>query len=290
MSSMTPSRLGRLLFVCAVAATIHGASRADDALVVTASDLVIAERGKAPKYDIVIPAKPTVWQRHAASELRKWTKELTGVELAICEGKGEAPCHVRLIEPEPHLALGDEGFNLRTEKSDVVVRGGRRGMLYGVNELLETYGGIGWFSPWRTVVPKTGVLKVPDSLYDTQRPAFEMRYTDFYWCGDNDWSGQNVEPKREFFVHCRQNGAFKIRLQEKYGGFTDAGLFAGGADRLYAQELGAEGYGHLHSVVIVSGMASHRECIELLARSSFRSSVTAPCGWLRPMGKQPSRA
>ena len=74
MSSMTPSRLGRLLFVCAVAATIHGAARADDALVVTASDLVIAERGKAPKYDIVIPAKPTVWQRHAASELRKWTR------------------------------------------------------------------------------------------------------------------------------------------------------------------------------------------------------------------------
>ena len=147
----------------------------------------------------------------------------------IYKGKGEAPCHVRLIEPEPHLALGDEGFNLRTEKSDVVVRGGRRGMLYGVNELLETYGGIGWFSPWRTVVPKTGVLKVPDSLYDTQRPAFEMRYTDFYWCGDNDWSGQNVEPKREFFVHCRQNGAFKIRLQEKYGGFADAGLFVGGA-------------------------------------------------------------
>ena len=229
MSSMTPSRLGLLLFVCAVAATIHGAARADDALVVTASDLVIAERGKAPKYDIVIPEKPTVWQRHAASELRKWTKELTGVELAICEGKGAAPCHIRLIEPEPHLSLGDEGFNLRTEKSDVVVRGGRRGMLYGVNELLETYGGIGWFSPWRTVVPKTGVLKVPDSLYDTQRPAFEMRYTDFYWCGDNDWSGQNVEPKREFFVHCRQNGAFKIRLQEKYGGFADAGLFVGGA-------------------------------------------------------------
>ena len=50
---------------------------------------------------------------------------------------------MRLIEPEPHLALGDEGFNLRTEKSDVVVRGGRRGMLYGVNEILETYGGIG---------------------------------------------------------------------------------------------------------------------------------------------------
>ena len=27
MSSMTPSRLERLLFVCAVAATIHGAAR-----------------------------------------------------------------------------------------------------------------------------------------------------------------------------------------------------------------------------------------------------------------------
>ena len=31
MSSITPSRLERLLFVCAVAATIHGAARADDA-------------------------------------------------------------------------------------------------------------------------------------------------------------------------------------------------------------------------------------------------------------------
>ena len=52
MSSMTPSRLGRLLFVCAVAATIHGAARADDALVVTASDLVIAARGRVGNTEV----------------------------------------------------------------------------------------------------------------------------------------------------------------------------------------------------------------------------------------------
>ena len=127
---------------------------------------------------------------------------------------------IRLLPPEPWFSLGEDGFNIRAVGNDIEIRGGKRGILYGVYELLETHGGIGWFAPDCTVVPDTGTLKVPDSLYDTQRPAFLVRETDWSFCfvkGDNN---EDVEAKRAFGVRQRLNGGGSIGLKPHLGGMA----------------------------------------------------------------------
>ena len=193
------------------------------------TDIVLAERGKPAEYGIVLPVRPTAQQKFAACELAAWTRRLTGVDLPVCEGKGTLPHGVYLIEPEPQLALGDDGFNLRVVGRDVYVRGGCRGIVYGVYEILETYGGIGWFDPVRTVIPETGVLKVPDSLYDTQKPAFEMRMTDWLWAGDRDWSQPRASQKVDVYVRMRLNGCNNVGLPQEAGGQQEAARLVDGS-------------------------------------------------------------
>lgn len=190
-------------------------------------DLVIAERGKPAAYGIVLPAAPTDSQRFAAKELAEWTRRLTDVELSVSEGGGGLAHNVYLIEPERQLNLGDDGFNIRAVGEDVYVRGGRRGVIYGVYELLETYGGIGWFGPERTVVPTNGVFKVPDSLYDTQKPAFDMRMHDWLWAFDRDYS--KAESKRSFYIRLRMNGTTNANVPDEMGGLADASRIVDGA-------------------------------------------------------------
>ncbi len=86
------------------------------------------------------------------------------------------------------------------------MRGGVRGCLYGAYELLETYGGVGWFASWRTVVPRLERLAVPAALDDVQRPAFTMRMT----------SWQDAL-RGDFAARLRLNGA-RAKLQERHGG------------------------------------------------------------------------
>ena len=54
-----------------------------------------------------------------------------------------------------------------------------RGVLYGVYELLERYGGCRWYASWHTVVPARDAFSVPDDLDDAQAPAFLCR--DVHW-------------------------------------------------------------------------------------------------------------
>ena len=142
------------------------------AVVASAGDFTLAERGKPVKCRIVVPpgAGPSYW--HAAEELRDHVKQMTGVELPVVsawKGKGA----VRLEKPPKEL--GEEGFRICVKGGDLHVIGGKRGVLYGVYELLETYGGCGWYASWRTVVPERDAFRVPNTLDDTQKPAFLLR-------------------------------------------------------------------------------------------------------------------
>ena len=75
------------------------------------------------------------------------------------------------------LNLGDDGFSLKVVEGDLLVTGGNRGVLYGVYELLERYGGCRWYASWHTVVPARDAFSVPDDLDDAQAPAFSPRAT-----------------------------------------------------------------------------------------------------------------
>ena len=149
-----------------------------------ASPLVLAKRGAAAEYAIVVAADADECQRYAAEELRDYVKQLTDVELPIVTNAADA---TSATLPEKAIVLeNDSTRSTRLNNPDAfwlyadgrrlrIVGGGSRGVLYGVYELLETYGGIGWFSSWWTVVPRLEALSVPGNLDDVQKPAFAMR-------------------------------------------------------------------------------------------------------------------
>lgn len=123
------------------------------------------------KCRVVLAADAGANVRYAAEELAGWTEKMTGVKLPVAVGTAEGPCVV-IRQTD---AYGEDGFRLHVQDGRLFVEGGVRGVLYGVYELLETYGGIGWFSPTRTVVPKRDAFAVPTTLDVVQKPTFELR-------------------------------------------------------------------------------------------------------------------
>ena len=180
------------------------------------STLKLAVRGKQATYTIVIPEAASPSQKYAAEELQRYVKELTGVELRVAAdaincvppagGAQLAATATAAIRIELTDEFGTDGFRLTARPPNLLVRGGVRGCLYGVYELLETYGGVGWFASWRTVVPKLERFAVPANLDDEQRPAFKMRMTSWLDATHGD-----------FAARLRLNGA-RAHLEEKHGG------------------------------------------------------------------------
>ncbi len=92
---------------------------------------------------------------------------------------------------------GGDGFSISASGGVVRVEGeSARGALYGVYELLERFGGCGWYAPWRTVVPRRERLEVPDGTFIRERPAFAVRQPSWY----------GVRTNGLFAARCRLNG------------------------------------------------------------------------------------
>ena len=184
-SSLVPSC--RRLTVAVLLQTVFSA------LAHGATELTLAKRDEPAAYVIAVAEDAGPSLKYAAEELRFYVRKLTGVELAAADAR----------ESDDY---GTDGFRLTARPPDLVIRGGVRGCLYGVYELLETYGGVGWYASWRTVVPRLDRLAVPADLDDEQRPAFKMRMTSWLDATHGD-----------FAARLRLNGA-RAHLQEKHGG------------------------------------------------------------------------
>lgn len=162
-----------------------------------ADDLVLAKKGVAPlRNAVLLPNNPTESQRFAAEELASYAKRITGAGLSA-----------RVVIENPDAALGEDGFRLYVAKSKLHIVGGKRGALYGVYEVLERFGGCGWFSSKVEVVPKKRVLSVPADLDVTEKPAFPLRST--------SWSVIMRHP--QMAARLRINGLV-VGMTEKFGG------------------------------------------------------------------------
>ena len=113
-------------------------------------------------------AAPSV--RYAAEELRSHVKMLTGAEPKADISIG--------LSSDP--SLGDDGFEINSKDGVVSVRGGKRGVIYGVYELLERFGGVMWLSPDYTHIPTNGSFSVPTNLHLREKPLFEERLHDAF--------------------------------------------------------------------------------------------------------------
>ena len=179
------------------------------------SVLELAVRGHAPEYAIVRAGDASPSVVYAAEELRDFTERLTGMRLEIVTDTGPLPQKAIVLGrtrhgfPQASQSLGEDGFRLVAQPPHLLVVGSDvRGVLYGVYELLERFGGCRWYASWHTVVPERDVFSVPDTLDDTQVPAFICR--DVHW-----WDYF----KGDFAVRNRANGGMN-GLKDRHGGNT----------------------------------------------------------------------
>ena len=168
--------------------------------------IILAERGQGARYAIVLPENPPPVTQYAADEFQEWTERLTGVRLPIVTNAVlERAVYVGGMD---EADLGEDGFRLKSEGESVrIIGSSTRGVLYGVYELLETYGGIGWFSSWHTVVPKCDKFAVPANLNVRQIPAFEIRDAFFH----------DALYHSEFGARIRMNENLRAPKDEKFG-------------------------------------------------------------------------
>ena len=146
----------------------------------------------ASAFEIAIPPDPAPSVAYAAMELRDYVGRLNG----------KVPVIVTNATPVAGVALeidpmsDDDSFAYRSDGKLLKVSGGKRGVLYGVCELLERFGGVEWLSSWCTYVPKDRLFRVPRDLNERHSPAFWSREI---FCGD-------VLDHFEFAAHLRLNG------------------------------------------------------------------------------------
>ena len=140
-------------------------------LAASAGDFVIATRGERPACEIVYAPGLGESYRHAAEELQSYTVRMTGVWLQIVRKPTGKKSRTIVLKPGSD-ELGEEGFRLQVRGDVLTVSGGIRGILYGVYEILERFGGCGWYASWHEVVPRRESFAVPDALDESQKPAF----------------------------------------------------------------------------------------------------------------------
>jgi hypothetical protein len=179
--------------------------------------LTLTRDGKSD-YVIVTAAEALPSEQHAADELQRFLREISGAELPIVrDDQPLKPHEIVLGLDNAHLAgvlppdrpmpvFGKEGFSISTQGERLLILGGKpRGTLYGVYALLEDHLGCRWFSSKVSRVPKQATIELGD-INDTQVPALEYREP-FYWDAfDGDWAARNKANSQT------------ARLEEQHGG------------------------------------------------------------------------
>ncbi len=175
----------------------------------------LAVRGRVPEYAIVRAAAASPSIVYASEELRDFTERMTGVRLPIVTDDEPLPKKAIVLGRTRHVSLkdtrplGEDGFRIAVRPPHLIVEGSDvRGVLNGVYELLERFGGCRWYASWHAVVPSCDAFSVPDTLDDTQTPAFLCR--DVHWCDyfNGDFAARN-----------KVNGSMN-KLQARHGGNT----------------------------------------------------------------------
>ncbi len=164
------------------------------------NEIRLVEAGKSD-FTIVLSKDASASEKHAAAELQKFLREISGAELPIAVEGLPRPEHMIVLgDGEAFRSLnagvvlkdlGDEGFAIQTVGPHLVIVGGRlRGTMYGVYTLLEEQLGCRWYTSTVSYIPKTSTIAL-EPLSIVQKPDFEYRepfYTDAW---DPDWAARN---------------------------------------------------------------------------------------------------
>jgi len=135
--------------------------------------------------------------QYAAAEWKRWSAGISGADAL----------RVRFEIVPDH---GDDGFRIsRSGGGEVLVSGGRRGVIYGAYDILERYAGVVFCTSWFTYVPEKAVLAVPADVDVLEKPAFFRR--------EAGWA--DAFRHADFSVRCRFNG-WRSHIPEEMGGMS----------------------------------------------------------------------
>lgn len=150
-------------------------------------------------------------ERYAADELRYYLERMTAAPITVTT---IVPSDGRMIAVGSlasetlgifDSSLGEDGFLIRTVGATIAVIGGKRGVIYGVYELLEQLG-CRFFTANCEQIPTRPTLTISD-LDIRQVPALEYR--------DHNYYEPVTQPR--FAVKLRLNGS-SSKIPEKCGG------------------------------------------------------------------------
>ena len=194
-----------MIFVIATALAAHVSAAGES--------LVLAQRGEPACCTVSVATNADDTVRFAARELYSHVKLMTGVELETVYGKPSGKAIV--LGYDSTLPLED-AFRLKVVDGDLYITGGgSRGVLYGVYEALERFGGCDWFAPWCNQIPKRQMFAVPGNLDFTDAPAFEQREASWRHCIIGDRFAKR-QGNAVFAARRRFNGQW--RKMPLYGG------------------------------------------------------------------------
>lgn len=144
----------------------------------------------------------------AAKELRYYLGRITAVSFPIEAYRADG---VGILVGDcadlPTDGLGEDGFTIRSRGAQLCIVGGKRGVLYGVYELLEMIG-CRFFTHNCERIPTIPDLALADDYDITKKPAFEYR--------EHNYADVTQSPR--FAVKCRFNGAHH-KIPDRMGGY-----------------------------------------------------------------------
>ncbi len=163
--------------------------------------LLLADAGRTT-YTIRVHRDAAAPERHAAEELARFLRQISGATFPVQTVEGPSPdsgpslcvgpgASQAIITPAEITRLGPEGYILRGKGTSLAIAGGQpRGTLYGVYSFLEDHLDCRWFTPRVARIPTKERLKVrsPDR---TSVPRLEYRATDYPDSRDADWAVRN---------------------------------------------------------------------------------------------------
>ena len=145
---------------------------------------------------IVVPEDAPSPERIAATELQRYLRQMSGIEVPITGAPGSGrKILIGSAAPTPTESLGEDGYVIRTAGDALLLTGAHpRSALYAVYHLLEQYLGCGFFEDGDQVPART-TISLP-SIDLVERPAYDWRifglfsvggYSGLQWYSAKEW-------------------------------------------------------------------------------------------------------
>ena len=154
----------------------------------------------------------------ASTELQKYLKQITGVELPVVTDATAPAAHEIIVGKTNRESdgefdrdeLGQDGFVIKTKEDKLYLVGGeQRGSLYAVYEFLEAYLGCRFYTATVEKIPDMETISLDPIAEDQQIPAFAYREIDWtcyengYLCAkrkvNGDFAHGNKEPYNRIY-------------------------------------------------------------------------------------------